>query len=553
LDPATQTITDANPFMVELLGYSREELVGKELWEIGEFTDAEASRAAFQHLKETGYIRYEDLPLRSKTGQRREVECVGNVYGENGRQVIQYNVRDITERKRAEAAQRDFRAMFESAPGMYLVVKPEDYEIVAVSDAYLRATMAEREKIMGKRLFEVFPDDPNDPAPTGMRNLRVSLERVKANRQADVMAVQRYPVRRLPEQGGGFEERWWSPVNSPVLASGGEIAFIIYRVEDVTDYVHAKCDECEVAQGLLVMETKTQQMEADVILRAQELGRVNEALRASQSQLQAANRELDDFATIVSHDLKAPLRGVATLAKWIESDYADRLDAEGRENLAEMTKRVGRMDRMIEGILHYSRLGRTEEKPESVALAELVPGVVEDLAPPAHVRVRVMPGLPIVYGESVRLRQVFQNLIGNAIKHGDKAEMDIRVEVADGGSFWQFSIADNGPGIEERHFERIFKIFQTLATKDKTDSTGVGLALVKRIVERAGGRVWVESHPGEGSTFHFTWPKGPRAVPGNGSSQVADGAGPPAPEPNWPAAELLLTGHVHDPHAHDQR
>ena len=154
-------------------------------------------------------------------------------------------------------------------------------------------------------------------------------------------------------------------------------------MEDVTDYVHAKCSECEVAEGLLALETKTQQMEADVILRAQELQRVNEALRGSEAQLQAANRELDDFATIVSHDLKAPLRGVATLAKWLRTEYADKLDAEGRENLAEMVNRVGRMDRMIEGILHYSRLGRTEEKPEPVALAELVPAVVEDLDPAA--------------------------------------------------------------------------------------------------------------------------------------------------------------------------
>jgi two-component system, LuxR family, sensor kinase FixL len=288
--------------------------------------------------------------------------------------------------------------------------------------------------------------------------------------------------------------------------------------------------------------TERKRVEAEIVLRAQELGRVNESLLASERQLQAANRELDDFATIVSHDLKAPLRGVATLAKWIETDYADKLDAEGRENLAEMVKRVARMDRMIEGILHYSRLGRTEEKPEPVALDELVADVVQDLAPAAHVRVHVTPGLPVVYGEPVRLRQVFQNLIGNAIKYGDKAETDIRVEIADGGLFWQFSVVDNGPGIEERHFERIFKIFQTLAPKDKTDSTGVGLALVKRIVERAGGRVWVKSRPGEGSTFHFTWPNGSRVLPDKNATKAAGGVGPPAPEPNLPAAELQPTG-----------
>ncbi len=241
----------------------------------------------------------------------------------------------------------------------------------------------------------------------------------------------------------------------------------------------------------------------DITERKQAAGRQAALL----GELAAVNRELNDFATIVSHDLKAPLRGVATLAKWVQSDYADKLDEEGRENLAEMVKRVGRMDRMIEDILAYSRLGRTEAKPESVALAELVAGVVRDLAPPAQVQIHIAPGLPVLCGEPVRLRQLFQNLIGNAIKYADKPQVEIHVGWADVGSFWEFRVSDNGPGIEARHFERIFKIFQTLAPKDKTDSTGVGLALVKRIVEQAGGRVWVESQMGNGSIFYFTWPK----------------------------------------------
>jgi two-component system, LuxR family, sensor kinase FixL len=268
-----------------------------------------------------------------------------------------------------------------------------------------------------------------------------------------------------------------------------------------------------------------------VILRdITERKRAEEALRQSEQRLQAANRELTDFATVVSHDLKTPLRGVATLAKWLQSDYADKLDAEGRESLAEMVDRIRRMDRMIEGILHYSRLGRTEENPEPVPLGELVAEVVQDLAPAADVRVRVAPHLPLVYGEPVRLRQVFQNLIGNAIKHGNKAEIDVCVDCTDSGPFWQFSVVDNGRGIEERHFERIFKIFQTLAPKDTTDSTGVGLALVKRIVECAGGRVWVESRRGEGSTFHFTWPKGPQTAFSSDSTEAA-GTNPSALQP----------------------
>lgn len=525
VDPQTHKIIDANPFLTQLLGCSREDVLGKELGQIGLLEDALAHQAVWRQLQEEGYVRYDDLPLQAKGGARREVEFVSNVYQEDGHAVIQCNVRDITDRRRleqeraallirehtareeAEAARAQFRALFESAPGLYLVLAPEDFRIVAVSDAYLRATMTQRSEIMGLSLFEAFPNDPANPTADGVRNLRSSLERVRRNGVADVMAVQHYPIRRPAAQGGDFEERYWSPVNSPVFGAGGELAYIIHRVEDVTEFVRLSEQEGTWEENKSGLVGRVPRMEAEVLLRSRELQDINERLRQSEQRLQAANHELSDFATIVSHDMKSPLRAVSMLASWVQSDYTEKLDEPGRAHLAEMVRRVARMDRMIDGILQYSRLGRTEEDPESVALAELVPGVVEDLAPPAHARVRVAPGLPFVHGEPVRLRQLFQNLISNALKHSNKPQIEIRVDWADRGSMWEFSVADNGPGIEERHFERIFKIFQTLAPKDKTDSTGVGLALVQRIVESAGGRVWVESRVGEGSTFRFTWPK----------------------------------------------
>src|SRR5256714_13052927 len=138
-----------------------------------------------------------------------------------------------------------FRVLFESAPGLYLVLTPDEFSIVAVSEAYLRATMTERSDIMGRKLFDVFPDDPKDPAADGVRNLRASLERVKTKRTADVMKVQRYPVRRPENEGGGFEERFWSPINSPVFSDNRELIFIIHRVEDVTLFVRAKAPKAK--------------------------------------------------------------------------------------------------------------------------------------------------------------------------------------------------------------------------------------------------------------------------------------------------------------------
>lgn len=137
----------------------------------------------------------------------------------------------------AAATEATFRELFENVPGLYLIVKPGDYEIVAVSDAYLEATMTKRAEIIGKTSFEIFPPDPNDPDPEEVPRLRASLERVKAEREADVMSVIYYPILRRNSQGGGFEDRWWSPTNSPVFNSTGEIDFIIHRVEDVTPVV----------------------------------------------------------------------------------------------------------------------------------------------------------------------------------------------------------------------------------------------------------------------------------------------------------------------------
>ena len=184
------------------------------------------------------------------------------------------------ERRREETARLHFRTLFESAPGLFLVLKP-DLTIAAVSDAYLAATMTRREDIQGRGLFDVFPDNPDDPAADGVRNLRASLDRVRQTRAADAMAVQKYDIRRPEAEGGGFEERHWSPVNSPVLGPGGGIEFIIHRVEDVTEYVRRTEREADAA-GL---RTRTEQMEAEVFLRGQQLQRLNEELRATNDAL----------------------------------------------------------------------------------------------------------------------------------------------------------------------------------------------------------------------------------------------------------------------------
>lgn len=224
-------------------------------------------------------------------------------------------------------------------------------------------------------------------------------------------------------------------------------------------------------------------------------------------ELESANEELKNFGYVVSHDLKAPLRAIGSLANWLSTDYADKFDDEGKEHMRLLIGRVHRMDGLIDGILQYSRVGRVKEVAVEVDLERLVNDVIDLLAPPKNIVIHIESSLPTVMTEPTRIQQVFQNLLSNAIKYMDKAEGEIRIACGAEGKRWKFSIADNGPGIEQQHFEKIFQLFQTLAPRDRVESTGVGLALVKKIVEMYDGRVWLESNVGEGSTFFFTLPR----------------------------------------------
>jgi len=224
-------------------------------------------------------------------------------------------------------------------------------------------------------------------------------------------------------------------------------------------------------------------------------------------ELESANEELKNFAYVVSHDLKAPLRAIGSLADWIGTDQTEKLDADGKEHLRLLIQRVRRMDGLIDGILQYSRVGRVREAAVAVDVNAVVQEALAMLAPPSHIRVEIAPDLPTIRAERTRILQLFQNLLSNAIKYLDKPEGLIRVDCVGHDREWEFTVSDNGPGIEPRHFKRIFQLFQTLVPKDRVESTGVGLALVKKIVETYGGRVWIESQPGAGSTFFFTLPK----------------------------------------------
>jgi light-regulated signal transduction histidine kinase (bacteriophytochrome) len=240
--------------------------------------------------------------------------------------------------------------------------------------------------------------------------------------------------------------------------------------------------------------------------KAEELARLT-------AELARSNQDLDQFAYVASHDLKAPLRGIANLTEWIEEDLGDKVTGESREHMQLLKGRVHRMEALIDGILTYSRAGRVHEEPTDVDVGELLTECIELLDPPPETNVVVGPGMPVLRTERVPLQQVFMNLIGNAIKYNRRegARVDVSVQAVDGE--YRFSVTDNGPGIEPRYRERIWQIFQTLAPRDQVEGTGIGLSVVRKIVESRGGRTWLESEVGQGTTFHFSWPIQPSRHP----------------------------------------
>lgn len=231
-----------------------------------------------------------------------------------------------------------------------------------------------------------------------------------------------------------------------------------------------------------------------------------ETIALHTSNLERSNKELDQFAYIVSHDLKAPLRAISNLSSWLEEDIGESLSEENKRNLAMLRSRVARLEALINGILDYSRIGRGEVQSTPINVATLIREVTDLLDPPAHVKIEVGSDMPMLQGSKAMLHQVFSNLISNAIRYNDKKEPEIKIHATRKDSFYEFSITDNGPGIATEYHDKIFMIFQTLQSRDKVESTGIGLTIVKKILQTVGGKVWVESETGKGCKFVFLWP-----------------------------------------------
>lgn len=224
-------------------------------------------------------------------------------------------------------------------------------------------------------------------------------------------------------------------------------------------------------------------------------------------EIEKINKQLDEFVYIVSHDLKAPLRGISTLTTFIDEELASHPNEKIKELLGLMKSRTIRLQNLITAVLEYSRLSSTKSTKENVNVSELLDNIVDLISPPSNCKVVKDGDFPMLFTERIKLQQVLQNLISNGIKYNDKSSGLVSISVNENGKFVHFAIKDNGIGINKEYHEKIFGVFQTLESKDKTDSTGIGLTIVKKLIEQQGGQITLESEPGKGSCFSFSWPK----------------------------------------------
>jgi PAS domain S-box-containing protein len=383
-------------------------------------------------------------------------------------------MRDITARKaaertalaEAEAHRARLHGLFMQAPAVIAILRGPEHTFELANATYRRIVGDGRE-LCGRPIREALPE-------LGGGRIFAILDEVFTGGEAFHGTEVRSAFGRPLGEGGereAREEAFYDVVFQPTFDPRGRVDGVLQIAFDVTE-------------------------------------RVLDRRRAEQltAELKRSNEDLDQFAYVTSHDLKAPLRGIANLSQWVEEDLEDKISEEGRGQMRLLRGRVHRLEALINGILSYSRAGRIRESHSLVDVGKLAREVVELLAPPPEVQVTIADDLPTFEGERVPLQQVLMNLVENAIKHAGRPDARVSITCSRAPGGYSFMVKDNGPGIAPAYHQRVWVIFQTLEPRDKVEATGIGLSIVKKIVESRGGRVWISSVPGAGAELHFSWP-----------------------------------------------
>jgi len=446
-------IIDVNASYEQLLGYSRAELVGRPILAVNIYDDPADRQNLLTQLRDQGAVRNRELTLRARSGARRQVLFSLETIELAGEACLLAILYDITERKLAEAALRqseeNFSKAFRSSPTALLITRLADGRYLELNDAYCAIVGFERRELLGRLTTEF--------------NIFV--------RASDRQAI----VQRLLAEGSvrDFE--------LDIRHRSGALRHVVAGQEQITFNGEA----CILSTLVDITDRK----------------RIEDELRRS-------NAELEQFAYVASHDLQEPLRGMAGMVQLLQQLYQGRLDERADELIGHAVDAAGRMQALINDLLAYSRVGRRGGAFTAADTGLALRAALDNLAVMvAETGAVITPGpLPSVTADFTQLVQLFQNLVGNALKFRGERAPEVAVSAEREAAGWRFAVRDNGLGIEPQYFERIFQVFQRLHTRREYPGTGIGLALCKKIVERHGGRLWVESQPGQGSTFFFTLP-----------------------------------------------
>ena len=454
---ADSSFVDANESFEHLTGYTRAEIIGRNAFELQLFPDPQVIGMIRTELEKVGSLRNVEVQIQNRARQVRHVLFSTEPMKIGDEAYNLTSIIDITERKQVEER---FRLAIEAAPNA-LVMVDQAGQIVLVN--------SRTEGDFGYSRAELLTMNIDTLVPERFRKIHA------AHRQDFYKDPQVRPMGVGRDLYGLRKNQTEFPIEiglAPVSTSDGNL--VMATIVDIT-------------------ERKQAQM----------------ALQNTLSELQRSNQELEQFAYAASHDLQEPLRTLTGMAQLLDQKYKGSLDESANRYIDFMVDAADRMKQLINGLLQYSRLNRLEPSFEEVDLNRIVKTVKLDLngtLTGQNITI-TQDDLPIVLADSTQMARLFQNLLSNAVKfHSERAPM-IHVGVRQNGQFWEFSVSDNGIGIDPRYFERIFVIFQRLHTRTEYPGTGIGLALCKKIVERYHGKIWVESEPGVGSSFHFTLPR----------------------------------------------
>ena len=416
----------------------------------------------------------------------------------------------------------DFKLLFEESPEVLLVLLPDAprFTMVAATGARWRATHTTSETL-GRGLFEVFPDNPDDPAANGTSNLRASLERVLKTRQPDTMPVQKYDIRGLD---GNFEAKYWSPKNLPILSSSGEVLYILHRVEDVTDLVRAS----ELGDEL---RGRNREMEREVLKRSHELEAALRELRDAHAKLADLDVAKTEFFSNISHEFRTPL---TLMLGPLEDELAESVRSESTPRYARLEtahRNCLRLLKLVNSLLDFSRIeaGRVQALYEPTDLTRLTIELASHFhsaAERAGLELKIdCPPLPEpLYVDREMWEKIVLNLLSNAFKHTFQGGITVRLAWLDGTV--QLSVEDSGVGIPAEEIPNLFERFHRVkgAASRTHEGTGIGLSLVRELVQLHSGAIHVESEVGKGSRFFVTLKSGSEHLPTDKIGRTANGA-----------------------------